>query len=194
MTEGSPEPSETVKIKVPTVDNATVTAVANSKTYNEGDSFDIEVGSSFTVNVTGENGYTLNKITYGTKSETETGAKFTAVSGVETFSVDMVQTVSNPVKVTFSSNNSDYGTVSAKHNGADFTSGGTVKVGDEVTFTATPSKGYTFTGWTVNDASVSPTTNPYTITVNNNTTVTANFKVEDSGTPSGYYILWGKNA
>lgn len=194
VTEGSPEPSETVKIKVPTVDNATVTAVANSKTYNEGDSFDIEVGSSFTVNVTGENGYTLNKITYGTKSETETGAKFTAVSGVETFSVDMVQTVSNPVKVTFSSNNSDYGTVSAKHNGADFTSGGTVKVGDEVTFTATPSKGYTFTGWTVNDASVSPTTNPYTITVNNNTTVTANFKVEDSGTPSGYYILLGKNA
>lgn len=194
VTEGSPEPSETVKIKVPTVDNATVTSVANSKTYNEGDSFDIEVGSSFTVNVTGENGYTLNKITYGTKSETETGAKFTAVSGVETFSVDMVQTVSNPVKVTFSSNNSDYGTVSAKHNGADFTSGGTVKVGDEVTFTATPSKGYTFTGWTVNDASVSPTTNPYTITVNNNTTVTANFKVEDSGTPSGYYILWGKNA
>lgn len=194
VTEGSPEPSETVKIKVPKVDNATVTAVANSKTYNEGDSFDIEVGSSFTVNVTGENGYTLNKITYGTKSETETGAKFTAVSGVETFSVDMVQTVSNPVKVTFSSNNSDYGTVSAKHNGADFTSGGTVKVGDEVTFTATPSKGYTFTGWTVNDASVSPTTNPYTITVNNNTTVTANFKVEDSGTPSGYYILWGKNA
>lgn len=194
VTEGSPEPSKTVKIKVPTVDNATVTAVANSKTYNEGDSFDIEVGSSFTVNVTGENGYTLNKITYGTKSETETGAKFTAVSGVETFSVDMVQTVSNPVKVTFSSNNSDYGTVSAKHNGADFTSGGTVKVGDEVTFTATPSKGYTFTGWTVNDASVSPTTNPYTITVNNNTTVTANFKVEDSGTPSGYYILWGKNA
>lgn len=194
VTEGSPEPSETVKIKVPTVDNATVTAVANSKTYNEGDSFDIEVGSSFTVNVTGENGYTLNKITYGTKSETETGAKFTAVSGVETFSADMVQTVSNPVKVTFSSNNSDYGTVSAKHNGADFTSGGTVKVGDEVTFTATPSKGYTFTGWTVNDASVSPTTNPYTITVNNNTTVTANFKVEDSGTPSGYYILWGKNA
>lgn len=281
VTEGSPEPSETVKIKVPTVDNATVTAVANSKTYNEGDSFDIEVGSSFTVNVTGENGYTLNKITYGTKSETETGAKFTAVSGVETFSVDMVQTVSNPVKVTFSSNNSDYGTVSAKHNGADFTSGGTVKVGDEVTFTATPNEGYavegwysdagctnkiestgtnktytvkvnadtnvyvkfreakkytvtfrssdetygtisatngtaplnspatvtegdevTFTaapkdgyalsGWTVNNASVSPTTNPYTITVNKDTTVVANFKVEDSGTiVNDMYFLYG---
>lgn len=197
VTEGSikpPEPTESVKITVPKVDNANVTAVANSKTYNEGDSFNIKVGSSFTVNVTGENDYTLNKITYGTQSETETGANFTAVSDATTFSVDMVQTVSNPVTVTFNSNNSDYGTVSAKHNGTNFTSGGTVKVGDEVTFTATPSKGYTFTGWTVNDASVSPTTNPYTITVNNNTTVTANFKAEDSGTQSGYYILWGNDA
>ena len=197
VTEGSikpPEPTESVKITVPKVDNANVTAVANSKTYNEGDSFNIKVGSSFTVNVTGENDYTLNKITYGTQSKTETGANFTAVSDATTFSVDMVQTVSNPVTVTFNSNNSDYGTVSAKHNGTNFTSGGTVKVGDEVTFTATPSKGYTFTGWTVNNASVSPTTNPYTITVNNNTTVTANFKAEDSGTQSGYYILWGNDA
>lgn len=197
VTEGSikpPEPTESVKITVPKVDNANVTAVANSKTYNEGDSFNIKVGSSFTVNVTGENDYTLNKITYGTQSKTETGANFTAVSDATTFSVDMVQTVSNPVTVTFNSNNSDYGTVSAKHNGTNFTSGGTVKVGDTVTFTAKPKNGYALSSWTVNDASVSSTTNPYTITVNNNTTVTANFKVEDSGTPSGYYILWGKNA
>lgn len=181
VTEGSPEPSETVKIKVPTVDNATVTAVANSKTYNEGDSFDIEVGSSFTVNVTGENGYTLNKITYGTKSETETGAKFTAVSGVETFSVDMVQTVSNPVKVTFSSNNSDYGTVSAKHNGADFTSGGTVKVGDEVTFTATPNEGYAVEGWysdagCTNKIESTGTNKTYTVKVNADTNVYVKFR------------------
>lgn len=181
VTEGSPEPSETVKIKVPTVDNATVTAVANSKTYNEGDSFDIEVGSSFTVNVTGENGYTLNKITYGTKSETETGAKFTAVYGVETFSVDMVQTVSNPVKVTFSSNNSDYGTVSAKHNGADFTSGGTVKVGDEVTFTATPNEGYAVEGWysdagCTNKIESTGTNKTYTVKVNADTNVYVKFR------------------
>lgn len=187
VTEGSPEPSETVKIKVPTVDNATVTAVANSKTYNEGDSFDIEVGSSFTVNVTGENGYTLNKITYGTKSETETGAKFTAVSGVETFSVDMVQTVSNPVKVTFSSNNSDYGTVSAKHNGADFTSGGTVKVGDEVTFTATPNEGYAVEGWysdagCTNKIESAGTNKTYTVTVNADTNVYVKFHTAETYT------------
>lgn len=196
VTEGSikpPEPTESVKITVPKVDNANVTAVANSKTYNEGDSFNIKVGSSFTVNVTGENDYTLNKITYGTQSKTETGANFTAVSDATTFSVDMVQTVSNPVTVTFNSNNSDYGTVSAKHNGTNFTSGGTVKVGDEVTFTATPKDGYALSGWTVNDASVSSTAKQYAITIDSDTTVVANFK-EVTGTLSKYYLLCGTGA
>lgn len=100
----------------------------------------------------------------------------------------------NKYTVTFSSNNSEYGTVSAEYNGADFTSDTKVTEGDTVTFTATPKDGYALSGWTVNDASVSSTTNPYTITVQKDTTVVANFKVEDSGTPSGYYILWGKNA
>lgn len=197
VTEGSikpPEPTESVKITVPKVDNANVTAVANSKTYNEGDSFNIKVGSSFTVNVTGENDYTLNKITYGTQSKTETGANFTAVSDATTFSVDMVQTVSNPVTVTFNSSDETYGTVSATNGTTPLTSPATVTEGDTVTFTAKPKDGYALSGWTVNDASVSTTTNPYTITVQKDTTVVANFKVEDSGTPSGYYILWGKNA
>lgn len=197
VTEGSikpPEPTESVKITVPKVDNANVTAVANSKTYNEGDSFNIKVGSSFTVNVTGENDYTLNKITYGTQSKTETGANFTAVSDATTFSVDMVQTVSNPVTVTFNSSDETYGTVSATNGTTPLTSPATVTEGDTVTFTAKPKDGYALSGWTVNDASVSTTTNPYTITVQKDTTVVANFKVEDSGTPSDYYILWGKNA
>lgn len=182
------EPTETVKITVPTVDNATVTAVANSKIHNEGESFNIKEGSSFTVNVKGENGYTLKKITYGTQSGTETGAEFTAEPGVKTFSVDMVQTVSNPVTVTFGSDNN--GTVSAIHNGAAFTSGTKVNVGDTVTFTAEPSKGYTFTSWTVNGAPASSTTNPYKITVDKDTTVVANFK-EVTGTLSKYYLLCG---
>lgn len=100
----------------------------------------------------------------------------------------------NTYTVTFSSNNSEYGTVSAEYNGADFTSDTKVTEGDTVTFTAKPKDGYALSSWTVNDASVSSTTNPYTITVQKDTTVVANFKVEDSGTPSGYYILWGKNA
>lgn len=95
--------------------------------------------------------------------------------------------------VTFSSSDDKFGTVSAEYNGTDFTSGTKVTEGDEVTFTATSKDGYALSGWTVNNASVSPTTNPYTITVQKDTTVVANFKVEDSGTPSGCYILWGKD-
>lgn len=199
VTEGSiqpPDPTETVKITVPTVENAIVTATANSITYSEGKSFDIEVGSSFTVDVTGENGYTLNKITYGTQSKTETGANFTAKSGVKDFSVEMVQTASNPVTVKFSSNNSEYGTVSAKYNGADFTSGETVNVGDTVKFTAEPKSGYALSDWTVtvNGTSETYTGSSLSLKITADTTVTAKFKVEDSGTPSGKYILWGTEA
>lgn len=189
-------PVGNAKINVPTVENAIVTATANSTTYNEGQSFDIKVGSSFTVKVTGENGYTLNKITYGTQSGTETGAEFTAVSDATTFIVAMNQPVSNPVKVTFNSNNSDYGTVSAKHNEAAFTSGETVNVGDEVTFTAKPNNGYALSDWTVtvNDKSETRTGSSLSLKITADTTVTANFKAEDSGTQPDYYILWGNDA
>lgn len=188
-----PEPTETV-IKVPTVDNAIVTAVANSKTYNEGESFNIKEGSSFTVNVTDGNGYTLKKITYGTQSGTKTGAKFTAESGVETFSVEMVQTVSNPVTVTFGSNDGAYGTVSAMNGTTSLNSPAKVNVGDTVKFTAAPKPGYTFTGWKVNDESGTRTEPSLSLEITADTTVVANFKAEDSGTQSDYYILWGNDA
>lgn len=190
------EPTDTVTITVPTVDNAIVTAVENSKTHNEGDSFDIKVGSSFTVNVTGEKGYTLNTITYGKQSKTETGANFTAESGAKTFSVVMNPPVSEPVTVTFGSNNGKYGTVSAKHNEDAFTSGEKVKVGDTVTFTAKPESGYALSDWTVtvNGTSETRTEPSLSLEITANTIVTANFKVEDSGTPSSCYILWGNDA
>lgn len=187
-------PVGNAKINVPTVENAIVTATANSTTYNEGQSFDIKVGSSFTVNVTGENDYTLNTITYGKQSKTETGAEFTAVSDATTFSVVMNPPVSDPVTVTFGSDNN--GTVSAIHNGAAFTSGAKVNVGDEVTFTAKPNIGYALSDWTVtvNDKSETHTGSSLSLKITADTTVTANFKVEDSGTQSGYYILWGNDA
>ena len=188
--------AETVKITVPKVDNAIVTATANSQTYNEGESFDINEGSSFTVNVTGEKGYTLNKITYGTQSGTKTGASFTAESGVNTFIVDMVQTVSNPVTVTFGSNNSDYGTVSATKGTDSLKSPATVTEGDTVKFTAEPKSGYALSDWTVtvNGTSETYTGSSLSLKITADTTVTAKFKVEDSGTPSDYYILWGTDA
>ncbi len=94
--------------------------------------------------------------------------------------------------VTFSSSDETYGTISATNGTTPLTSPATVTEGDTVTFTAKPKDGYALSDWTVNDASVSSTTNPYTITVNNNTTVTANFKVEDSGTiVNNMYFLYG---
>ena len=187
--------AETVKITVPTVDNAKVTAVANNSTiYNEGQSFDIKEGSPFTVNVTGENDYTLKKITYGTKTGTETGAEFTAKSGVNTFNVDMVQTVSNPFTVTFGPNNSDYGTVSATKGTTPLESPATVNVRDEVTIKATPSgSNYIFESWTINGDYVikdSKTISDAEITlvVYGDITATASFKET-----SPYQVAYGSN-
>jgi hypothetical protein len=99
----------------------------------------------------------------------------------------------NKYTVTFSSNNSEYGTVSAEYNGADFTSDTKVTEGDTVTFTATPKDGYALSDWTVNDVSASSTTKQYAITIDSDTTVVANFK-EVTGTLSKYYLLCGTGA
>lgn len=187
-------PVGNVTIKVPTVENAIVTATANSKTYSEGDSFDIEVGSSFTVNVTGENDYTLKKITYGTQSKTETGAEFTAKSGVNTFDVYMVKTVSNPFTVTFDSNNGKYGTVSATKGTTPLESPATVNMRDEVTIKATPSgSNYIFKSWSITGDYVikdSKTTSDAEITlvVYSDITATASFSET-----SPYQVAYGLN-
>ena len=68
-----------------------------------------------------------------------------------------------------------------------------VKEGDEVTFTAKPNSGYALSGWTVNGKLETRTDPSLSLKITADTTVVANFKVEDSGTPSGFYILWGKD-
>lgn len=99
----------------------------------------------------------------------------------------------NTYKVTFSSSDDKFGTVSATNGTTSLTSPATVTEGDEVTFTAEPKSGYALSDWTVNGVSASSTTNSYTITVNKATTVVANFK-EVTGTLSGYYLLCGEDA
>ena len=100
----------------------------------------------------------------------------------------------NTYAVTFSSNNSEYGTVSAMKGATSITSPATVTEGDEVTFTATPKDGYALSNWTV---MVNGTSNTYndsslSLKITANTTVTANFKVEDSGTiVNNMYFLYG---
>ena len=94
--------------------------------------------------------------------------------------------------VIFNSSDETYGTVSATNGTTPLTSPATVTEGDTVTFTAKPKDGYALSDWTVNGVSASSTANQYAITVQKDTTVVANFKVEDSGTiVNDMYFLYG---
>lgn len=157
-------------------------------------------GETVTVTATPGTGEVLDKVTV--VGENGSTPIETTVSGnTATFTMpnqDVTVTnvtfrTANTYTVTFSSSDDKFGTVSAEYNGTDFTSGTKVTEGDEVTFTATSKDGYALSGWTVNNAPVSPTTNPYTITVQKDTTVVANFK-EVTGTLSKYYLLCGTGA
>lgn len=96
--------------------------------------------------------------------------------------------------VTFSSSDETYGTISATNGTTPLTSPATVTEGDTVTFTAKPKDGYTLSDWTVTANGTSNTYNDssFSLKITANTTVTANFKVEDSGTiVNNMYFLYG---
>ena len=61
--------------------------------------------------------------------------------------------------------------------------------GTSVQLTAAPNPGYIFTGWS---GDITGTTNPATVTMNSNKTITANFS-SVSPTSSGQYEVWGGN-
>lgn len=153
-----------------------------------------------TVTATPENGKVLDTVTV--VGEDDSTPIETTVSGnTATFKMPAQNVTVKEVTfreakkytVTFRSSDETFGTVSAKYNGDDFTSDTKVTEGDEVTFTATSKDGYALSDWTVNGVSASSTTNPYTITVQKDTTVVANFK-EVTGTLSKYYLLCGTGA
>lgn len=96
--------------------------------------------------------------------------------------------------VKFSSSNDNFGTVSATNGTSPLTSDTKVTEGDEVTFTATTKDGYALSDWTVtvNGTSETRTGSSLSLKITANTTVTANFKVEDSGTiVNDKYFLYG---
>lgn len=101
----------------------------------------------------------------------------------------------NKYTVTFSSSNDTFGTVSATNGATPISSSpATVTEGDTVTFTAKPESGYTLSDWTVTANGTSNTYNDSSLSlkITANTTVTANFKVEDSGTiVNNMYFLYG---
>lgn len=157
-------------------------------------------GETVTVTATPTSGEVLDKVTVVGK-DGSTPIKTTVSGNTATFTMpdqdvtvkDVTFREANKYTVKFSSSDDNFGSVSAKYNGTDFTSDTKVTEGDEVTFTATSKDGYALSDWTVNGVSASSTTNPYTITVQKDTTVVANFK-EVTGTLSKYYLLCGTGA
>lgn len=156
-------------------------------------------GETVTVTATPTSGEVLKSVTVvgaDNKSVTTTVSGNTATFTMPDQNVTVTNVTfreANKYTVKFSSSDDNFGSVSAKYNGTDFTSDTKVTEGDEVTFTATSKDGYALSDWTVNGVSASSTTNPYTITVQKDTTVVANFK-EITGTLSKYYLLCGTGA
>ena len=65
-----------------------------------------------------------------------------------------------------------YALTASAGDGGSVSGGGTFASGTQVSLTATPNSGYSFSGW-----SNGLTTNPITVTLNSNTSLTANFQV-----------------
>lgn len=178
-----------------------VAVAENIKSIASVDKTEAAKGEKVTVTATPETGKVLDTVTV--VGENGSTPIETTVSGnTATFTMpDQDVTVTNVTfrtantyTVKFSSSDNTFGTVSAKHNGADFNSGTTVTEGDEVTFTAKPANGYALSGWTVkvNGESETRTEPSLSLKITADTTVTANFKVEDSGTiVTNMYFLYG---
>lgn len=181
------------------------TALPHTVTIADGVSVTVDkatatTGETVTVTATPENGKVLDTVTVVGADNTPVT---TTVSGnTATFTMpDQNVTVTgvtfrtaNTYTVKFSSNNSEYGTVSAMKGATSITSPATVTEGDTVTFTATPKDGYALSDWTATANGTSNTYNDSSLSlkITANTTVTANFKVEDSGTiVNNMYFLYG---
>lgn len=174
-----------------TVANGVSSATVDKKTAT--------AGETVTVTATPTSGNVLDSVTVvgndGTPIETTVSGN-TATFTMPDQNVTVTEVTFREAKkytVKFNSNDPTFGTVSATNGTSPLTSDTKVTEGDEVTFTADPKKGYALSGWTVNGVSASSTTNPYTITVQKDTTVVANFK-EVTGTLSKYYLLCGTGA
>lgn len=175
-----------------------VTVAENIKSIASVDKTEAAKGEKVTVTATPETGKVLDTVTVvgaDGKSVDTTVSGNTATFTMPDQNVTVKEVTfrtANTYTVNFSSSNNEYGTVSAMKGTTSLKSPATVTEGDEVTFTAKPKDGYALSDWTVNGVSASSTANPYTITVQKDTTVVANFKVEDSGTiVTDMHFLYG---
>ncbi len=180
-----------------------VTVAENIKSIASVDKTEAAKGEKVTVTATSiPQGQILNTVTV-VGEDGSTPIETTVSGNTATFTMpDQDVTVTNVTfrdaktyTVTFSSSNDTFGTVSATNGATPISSSpATVTEGDTVTFTAKPESGYTLSDWTVTANGTSNTYNDSSLSlkITANTTVVANFKVEDSGTiVNDMYFLYG---
>jgi hypothetical protein len=133
----------------------------------------ISLGSHATVSATPNSGFTFTNWTEGA-SVVSLGSSFSfTVGGPRNLVANFTVIPPTQYSITLSSNPSAGGTTSG---------GGAFNAGSNITITATPNSGYTFTSWTENGNFVSSSSS-YPITVNSNRTLVANFTVSQTCTP-----------
>lgn len=180
-----------------------VTVAENIKSIASVDKTEAAKGEKVTVTATSiPQGQILNTVTV-VGEDGSTPIETTVSGNTATFTMpDQDVTVTNVTfrdaktyTVTFSSSNDTFGTVSATNGATPISSSpATVTEGDTVTFTAKPESGYTLSDWTVTANGTSNTYNDSSLSlkITANTTVVANFKIEDSGTiVNDMYFLYG---
>lgn len=180
-----------------------VAVAENIKSIASVDKTEAAKGEKVTVTATSiPQGQILNTVTV-VGEDGSTPIETTVSGNTATFTMpDQDVTVTNVTfrdaktyTVTFSSSNDTFGTVSATNGATPISSSpATVTEGDTVTFTAKPESGYTLSDWTVTANGTSNTYNDSSLSlkITANTTVVANFKVEDSGTiVNDMYFLYG---
>lgn len=173
ITDGS-STAETVKINVPTVANATVKVTAGGQVYTSG-TFDIQVGSSFKVNVTPATGYKVGNISYNNGSYNN-GEAITAVKGVTNIAVTVAVDTVNVgfTKLNNATINVSYTNDKAKSATAEITADTTLAMqkGTEFTVTVTPITDYELKSIAYGTATSSKSPAKFTASANGAVTVT----------------------
>lgn len=168
------ENTDTVTINVPTVANATVKVTAGGQEYTSG-TFEIEVGSSFTVDVTPATGYKFGNISYNNGSYNNDEA-IKAVKGVTNIAVTVaVDTVNvDFTKLNNATINVSYTDDKATSATAKITDDTTLAMqkGTEFTVTVTPIADYELKSIAYGTATSSENPAKFTASANGAVTVT----------------------